>query len=125
MITVNENDLTSRQVSESSQGEFSSSLNSPSQSASAANHAAEESKNGLFSHLVKTLDEKDKVEETTQLPCSLEAIKSLHVEPNHSPVGTASQYNMRQLYPFAFNNKERLEGTPADFLVSQLDKFMV
>ena len=91
MITLDENDLTSREASSSNYGEAFSSLNSPSPSASAAN-PAEEAKDRLFSHLVKTLDEKDKVEETL-LPFSSEAPKFLHVEPNHSlkaPVDTAS-----------------------------------
>lgn len=91
MIPLDENDLTSREASSSNYGEVFSSLNSPSPSASAAN-PAEEAKDRLFSHLVKTLDEKDKVEETL-LPFSSEAPKCRHVEPNHSlktPVDTAS-----------------------------------
>ena len=91
MIPLDENDLTSREASSSNYGEAFSSLNSPSPSASVAN-PAEEGKDRLFSHLVKTLDEKDKVEETL-LPFSSEAPKCRHVEPNHSlktPVDTAS-----------------------------------
>ena len=104
-----------------------SSPNSPSLSASDAN-PAEETKDSLFSHLVKTLDEKDKVEEETLLPFTFEATKCHYVEPNPSlktPADTASHLYMRKLYPFAYNNRERLEGTPAGFLVSQLDNFMV
>ena len=61
---------------------------------SAASDPAEEPKDRLFSHLVKTLDEKDKVEETL-LPFTVEGSKFplLHVEPNHSlntAVATAS-----------------------------------
>ena len=82
MIALDENDLTSHEASDSNREEAFSSLDSPSPSASADN-PAEEAKNRLFSHLVKTLDEKDKVEETL-LPFSFEATKCLHVEPNHS-----------------------------------------